>query len=306
MLWCEHHVSRAEQRIRPRGENGDSLSAPRHGKIHLRALAPPDPIALVQLDRLRPVQPVQFIDEPLRKRRNAQHPLPHRTPLHGEASDLRFTIHDFLICQHRAELRAPIHGRVRNVGQPHTVRVLTLVGRDMFRAIRRRIEPCIVELHENPLRPFEIAGVRGVHLALPVVAEADGLELLFEVRDVCLRRGARMLAGLDCVLLRRQAESVPSHRMQHIEAAHLFIPPDDVRGRVAFGVTDMQTLAARIREHIEHIVFRLRRVEAGFAGIGDVECLLLIPNALPLRLKLVEWKRSAFLLGAHKNVGAGR
>ena len=31
---------------------------------------------------------------------------------------------------------------------------------------------------------------------------------------------ARMLAGLDRVLLRRQAERVPAHRMQHIEALH--------------------------------------------------------------------------------------
>ena len=306
MLGSEHHVSRPEKRIGSRGKNGHSFPAACYREMNFRSFAPPDPVALMHLDRIRPVETIELVDEPLRVCCDAEHPLTHRTPLYRETPDFRFAIHNLLVCQHRAELRAPIDWRMGNVGQSHAVSVLALVGRDMLRAIRRGIKPRVVELHEDPLRPFKIPGVRGVHLALPVVAEADGLELLFEVRHIGLRRRARVLAGLDCVLLRRQAERVPSHRMQHIETSHLFIPSDDVRRGVAFGMADVQALTARIREHIEHVVFRLRCVEAGLAGICDMESLPLVPDALPLGLKLVEWKRSASLLGAHKNVGAGR
>ncbi len=76
---------------------------------------------------------------------------------------------------------------------------------------------------------------------------------------------------LDRVLLRRQTECVPAHRMQNVEAAHAFVARDDVSGGVTFGMSDVQTRAARIRKHVEDVKFRLRRIEIFLARIGRVK-----------------------------------
>ena len=259
----------------------------------------------MHLDRIRPVQPVQLINEPLCKRRDSQHPLPHRAALHHKSPHLTFAIHHFLIRQHRAEFRAPIHRRVRDIRQPHAIHILSRERGHMLRAIRRRIQPRIVELQENPLRPFKIPGVRRIHLPLPVVAKTNRLQLPLKSRDICLRRRPRMLPRLNRVLLRRQPKRIPPHRMQHIEPAHPLKPPDDIRRRIALRMPHMQPRAARIREHIQHVVFRLRSIKARLPRIQDVKRLPLVPDALPARFKLVEWKWFA-ALSAHRNVGAGR
>src|SRR3954469_15472573 len=98
-----------------------------------------------------------------------------------------------------------------------------------------------------------------------------------------------MLARANGVLLGRQPKSIPPHWVKHIEAAEPLVTRDDVGGGVAFRMADMQPRPARIRKHIEHIVLRPRRIEPGFARIGRPERFLLFPNALPFRLKLVEW-----------------
>jgi hypothetical protein len=53
-------------------------------------------------------------------------------------------------------------------------------------------------------------------------------------------------------------------------------------------MTNVQPSPARVRKHIEHIEFRLRRIETFLAGIGRVKKLALVPNGLPFRLDLVE------------------
>ena len=307
VLGREHHVGRAVERVGARGEDGDSLIHARRAvgdfEFYLRAFAAADPVSLVNLDALWPVEAVEFVNEPLRVGRDAQHPLAHRAALDGVAADFALSINDLLIREHRAEFGTPVHRCIAHVGEADAVGVFTFIRRDGFGLVRRRVEPRIVELHEDPLSPFEIAGVRRVHLALPVVAEADGLELLLEIRDIRLGRRARVLAGLDGVLLGGQAERVPAHRVQHVEAAHFFVAPDDVRRRVALGMADVQPRAARVGEHVEHVVFRARGVEAGLAGIGRVKGLPFVPDALPAWLELVERKWSA-AVGAHWRKGA--
>src|SRR6266481_1791231 len=102
-----------------------------------------------------------------------------------------------------------------------------------------------------------------------------------------------MLASLNRILLCRQTECVPAHRMQNVEAAHAFVSRDDVCRGVAFGVADVQPGPARVREHIEHVELWLLRIEPFLAGIGRVKKLALVPDGLPLRLDLIEWIRSA-------------
>src|SRR5262245_28193936 len=98
-----------------------------------------------------------------------------------------------------------------NVCEAHAVRIFTLVSRNWLCAVRRGIQPCTVELQENPLCPSVVTRVGGVHLALPVVRKPDALELLLEAGHILRGRHRRMLAGLDGVLLCRQAERVPAH-----------------------------------------------------------------------------------------------
>ena len=208
MLGREHHVRRAEERVGPRGEHGQ-LRRPvdamplRHGVLRrvvrlvrvqrqrdearravleifqderdVRALAAADPVALQQLDRLRPVQAVEFVDEPFRVRRDPQHPLAHRAALDGKPADLALAVHDFLVRQHRAQRLAPVHRRFGDERQPHAVRVAAGVSGNRLGLVRRRVEPRFVQQPENPLRPLEITGVGRVDLAVPVVVEPDAL-----------------------------------------------------------------------------------------------------------------------------------
>src|SRR5258706_10801224 len=90
----------------------------------------------------------------------------------------------------------------------------------------------VVELEENPLRPFEIIRVGRGEFARPVVAETEAFDLAREVGDVRLGRDARMLTGLDGVLLGRQSKRIPAHRLQHVKAARTAIALQNVRGGV--------------------------------------------------------------------------
>src|SRR5437868_1981422 len=66
-------------------------------------------------------------------------------------------------------------------------------------------------------------------------------------------------------------------------------------------MADVQTGAARVWEHVEHVELRLTRIEVRFAGIGRVKCAGLIPDRLPLRLQAIERIRFA-ALATHRNI----
>src|SRR6266446_5945979 len=90
----EHHVIYAKKRIWTRREDfdagaavsfaspartrGTGVSDPGYRKFDLGAVAPSDPIPLQQLDRLRPIESLQLVDQSVGVGGNAQHPLPHR------------------------------------------------------------------------------------------------------------------------------------------------------------------------------------------------------------------------------------
>src|SRR6267142_4686783 len=97
-----------------------------------------------------------------------------------------------------------------------------------------------------------------------------------------------MLAALDRVLFGRQTESVPAHRMQDVEPAHSPVTRADAGGGITFRMPDVQTGAAGIGKHVEHVELRFGRVEIFVARIWYVKNLALFPNRLPLGLDLVE------------------
>ena len=90
---------------------------------------------------------------------------------------------------------------------------------------------------------------------------------------------AGMGAGLDRVLLGGQAEGVPAHRVQHVEAAHALVAREDVGGGVA--LRDGRRAA---RRRTGRGTCRARST-SGFAGsISARKVCVLAPERLPARL----------------------
>ena len=67
---------------------------------------------------------------------------------------------------------------------------------------------------------------------------------------------ARMPVVLDRGIFGGQAERVPAHRVQHVEAAHPLIAGESVADGVVAEMADVQG-AAGIGQHFQHVVFGL-------------------------------------------------
>src|SRR5689334_2585700 len=84
-----------------------------------------------------------------------------------------------------------------------------------------------------------------------------------------------MLSGLDRVLLGREAERVPPHRVQHVVAANAPGARQDVGGGVPLAMTAAQADAGRVREHVENVAL------GPAAPARRPERPVLVPVALP-------------------------
>ncbi len=295
MLGRKHHERRAEQRVGPRGVDPQDVVVAVDAKIDLGALAPADPVSLHQFDRLGPVERFQLIRQPIRILRDPQHPLAQRPTKNRMIAALATAlVRHFFVREHRAQCGAPVHRHLGDVRQPPAVHELAhgllalrldVRGNRQFldrpRLLRRLVIPTVEQLQEDPLRPAEVVLVRRRDFAVPVVAETEHLQLPPECIDIALRRDRRVLPRLDGVLLGRQTERVPPHRVQHVEALHPLVTRDDVRRGVSFRVADMQTRPAGIGEHVEHVELRLARIEGRLTGIRLPERLVLVPVGLP-------------------------
>ena len=127
----------------------------------------------------------------------------------------------FFVRQHRAQRRAPVHRRFVLIGQPMRVLILPhgrfalllhfgrnrqLADRPAAALMRSPggilprlagVEPGIEQHQKNPLRPSEIVRIGRRQFAVPVVAEAEHLELPRERGDVLfgVTRAAARLCG---------------------------------------------------------------------------------------------------------------
>ena len=143
------------------------------------------------------------------------------------------------------------------------------------------------------------------------------MNLPLERGDVGLGGLARVLAGLDGVLLGGQAKGVPTHRMQHVEAERAFVSRQNIRCCVTFRMSDVQARAARIGKHVEDVKFpwqlrrsrlaeeivalRKRMLRRDFiAGIPRAKCLLLIPKFPPFGFNQI--KRILSATTGHRRV----
>ena len=256
MLRRHHEEGRAEERVGAGRE--DRVVDPQLlvAEDHLGALGAPDPVALHRLDVLGPVDRREVVEQPLGVVGDAQEPLLELAQLDERAAALAVAVDDLLVGEHGGVDRAPVDRRLLAVGETRAQ-----------------------QLEEDPLRPAVVARLVGAELARPVDRDPPFAELALECGDRRGRRVARVHAGLDRVVLGRQAERVVAHRMQDAAAAAPAEVRDGVADRVALEVADVR-LAARIGKHLEHVGRLARRV------VGDVPGALGLPDRLPAGLDL--------------------
>ena len=186
---------RAEERVRPRGE--DRVVDPQLlvAEGDLRALGAPDPVALHRLDVRGPLDRVEVVEQAVGVVGDAEEPLLELADLDEVAAALAAPVDDLLVGEDGLVVGAPLDGGLAAIGQA-----------------------ALEELEEDPLRPAVVARLVGPELARPVDRDPPLAELPLEGGDRRVRRLARVLAGADRVVLGRQAEGVVAHRMQHAHA----------------------------------------------------------------------------------------
>ena len=192
MLWREHEEGRPEERVRPGGEDREVEVELLAAEDDLRPLRAADPVALHGDHVLRPrLEQLEVVEQLLGVLGDPEEPLLELTQLDQRPAALAVPVDHLLVGEHGLILRAPVDGRLVAVG-----------------------EAALVQLQEDPLGPAVVAGLVGAELAGPVDRDAPAHELLAEGGDRLLGRLARVLAGLDRVVLGGQPEGVVAHRMQ--------------------------------------------------------------------------------------------
>ena len=268
MLRGEDHVGRAEEGVGAGGVD-HQIIALGGVKGHLCAGGAADPVLLLGLHALDEVHLVQVVDETLGILGDLQHPLALFLPDDFRAAALADAVDHFLVGQHALAGGAPVHGHRGLVGQA-----------------------LLEQLEEDPLGPLVVAGVGGVHDAVPVEGIAQHLQLLGEVGDVVVGDLGGVDVVLDGVVLGGQAEGVIAHGEEDVVALHPALPGHHVHGGVGPGVAHVQALAGGIGELYQSVVLGL-----GVAGNGMVAAGL-CPAVLPFAfdaVKLVFQLNHAFL-----------
>ena len=312
MLGSQHHERDAEDGIGTRRKNFQLSVQSFQAEKHLGSFAPADPVALYLFERFTPLQAVEAVQHPLCISRHTQQPLLHQLLFDRKTAAHRKPVFHLVIGQYGSEPRTPVDQCVGPERQPVVLQHVLLFGLahripfgsgegELLRAgnvqaigtalfersdqfgngARLLFVVAIVTIEhfeECPLRPLVIFGIAGTHLAVPIETEADFIELFAVTVDILLRSYGRMLAGLDRILLGRQPERIVTHRMQHIETPEPFVTRIDVRCDVTQRMTDVQSRPRRIREHVQHIIFRPALIH--FDPVG----FLLGPTALPFLL----------------------
>src|SRR4030095_16935103 len=159
MFRCDYQECAPVKRVGTRCENANFLVAVVDLEIDFPGFPSVNSIALERLDSFRPIKALELIEQSLRISSDAQHPLPHWSSNNRKAANLAFSIYNLLIRQDCAQLRTPVHWDVSNISESNAVRMGSAIGENRFGPICLRIEPGVVDLQENPLRPFVIRRV---------------------------------------------------------------------------------------------------------------------------------------------------
>ena len=260
MIGGDRHERDAEHRIRAGGEYRQfDIGMTCHGEVDFSADAFADPVALLRQHRIGPAALALQLLSTLQKffgvRGDAHIPRRQLFLNHRHAGAPAHAVDDLLVGQHGVQASRPIHQR-------------TLVVDQTF----------FDQIQEHILLTLGIARIAAREFARPRVRKSHALQLATHVVDVLVGPCLRMRIALDGGLFSGQAERVPAHRMQHMEATHAFVARHGVADGVVAHVTHMQ-LAAGIRKHLQHVItFFTRQVVAYFVRLQS------LPACLPGRL----------------------
>ena len=255
VLWSEHHVCGAEDRIGTRGKDRD-LQARRCLEHELRPLATADPVSLQGAGRVRPIEPVEVLEQPLGVFADREEPLLQVPQLDLRVGMALAIAVDHLLVGHDAHvLGAPVDGRL-------------LAER----------EPRLEELQENPLRPLVVARIGRRELVPPVEHPAEPPQLPTERLDILGDELARMRADRQRVVFRMDAERVETDRLEHVVPAEPLESAVDVGAGEREHVAHVQPFGRRVREHHEVVERSIGPVDVGLVAV------LARPPLLPLGL----------------------
>ena len=204
---------------------------PIYHHLELDPLATPDPVTLHGQDVFRPVQCLQVGQQFVGVGGDTKVPLFQVALMDGAvAAPADAARLDLLVGQDGLAAGAPPLASHSTIGQATPV-----------------------QQQEEPLRPAVELRCAGVDLSLPVVGAADQRHLAAVVGRVTGRRLAWVDTLLDRLVLRRQAEGVPAHRVEHSVPFHAVVARDDVGGHVIAAVTDAQAVAGGVGEEVQAV-----------------------------------------------------
>ena len=113
---------------------------------------------------------------------------------------------------------------------------------------------------------------------VPVDREAQPLQLAAHGGDVLVGPGTWVHAPFDRRVFRRQTKGIPSHRVEHLFAAHPGNPGDHIGDHVVADVAHVQ-VPRRIGKHRKGVIGVVTCL--GGAGLRGAVALRLLPVLLP-------------------------
>ena len=301
MFGAEHEVRGPEEGVRASGVDLDvARLITGDGQAQQGALRPADPVDLHRVDRMRPVQHVEVVDEPVGVGGD-----PH-VPLAQPAGEDRVVSAfgqafggDLFVGQHCAESRAPVDRGFGDVGEAEALQDVLALRRAQIRPgatvgggpctggelLDERVDrtssprglavgsghlgvvPGVEDLQEDPLRPFDEVVIGRGEAATHIVGQPQATQLLGHVRDIGVGGDARMLTGLHRVEIGGQPEGVIGQGVHDVVSAHPLVAAVDVGAQVAQRVADVQSRTGGVREHV-HDVEGLASAEVGRRTVG--------------------------------------
>ena len=253
----------AVERVGPRREDFQlaAIGTRQIGELpeDARAAALADPVGLHQAHLLRPaLERVEAAQQFIGKLGDPEVPLGEHAPLDRRAGAPALALDHLLVGQHGIVDGIPVDPCFLAVGEAR-----------------------LPEVEEHLLLVAIVGRVAGRELAAPVERQAHHLELCLHGRDILVDPFLGMDLLLHRRVLGRQAEGVPAHGMQHVEAAGALVAGDHVALGVVAHVAHMDA-PRRVGEHLQHVVFGARPVHPGTEGLA------LVPGLLPLGLGFAE------------------
>ena len=227
-----------EQCVRPCRENFDAgveigrrVAVPL--ELHLQAFRPADPVRLHGAHLFRPaLQLLNFFQKVLGIMRDVEEPLCQFALLNQRARAPAAPVDHLFVCQNRIVDRVPVH----------------LGGFPVDQAL-------VQHLQEQGLLRAVIFRVAGGKFPAPVQRQAEFCKLGLHRGDVLVGPFAGVDVFLHRGVLRRHAEGVPAHGVQHIVPFGAAVTGNDIAHGVVTHMAHMQA-PGRIREHLQHVGFR--------------------------------------------------